>query len=735
MTLLAVAPRPAAGQTPRDTLARRDSAALLRGVTVVGTRARARRAPGSLAVVEQATLERTGARTVADALRRVPGVHVREEEGLGLRPNIGIRGLSPTRSTKVLLLEDGIPLAMAPYGDNAAYYHPSLDRMARVEVVKGAAQVLHGPQTVGGVINFITPTLGPVAEGTVVVDGGSREARAVRARHAVPIRGGGIVADLGYRHGAGARENARSAVTDGSLKLVTPLPAGQSLEARATAYHERSQQTYSGLTEAEWAADPRQNQFRFDAFDVARLGGGVLHRARAGRAAITTRGYGHVVQRDWWRQSSNSSQRPNDVSDPACGGMANLASGCGNEGRLRHYRVAGLEPRVELPLRLGRVAAALDAGARLHVELQERRQLNGAAHDSRASGPAGNPGSGLVEDNRRTTRALAAFAQLRFPVGALEFTPGVRLEHVAMTRRNRLAASGGGDGVSGGATQRVFIPGLGVSAEASRTVTLFGGVHRGFAPSRPEDLIDNASGRVLELAPELSWNWEAGGRWRPRAGLEVEATSFHLAFANQVIPASVAGGAGATVTSAGRTVHTGLEAEARLTRAGRGAWVPFASVAATWLPVARFADDRQVFIGAGAGDVAGKVYATQSAAGTRRPLGVRGRRLPYAPRALATVTLGVLHAAGWDASVSAVHTGAQFGDAANTRATVPDGQQGVLPAATVWQASAQWAPRRGPFTVFGSVHNLTDALVLVDRTRGMLPGMPRTVRVGMRRGF
>ena len=93
-----------------------------------------------------------------EALRKAAGINVRDEEGFGLRPNIGLRGLNPTRSTKMLLLEDGIPLAYAPYGDNASYYHPPIDRFDRIEILKGAAVNQYGPQTVGGVINYITPT-------------------------------------------------------------------------------------------------------------------------------------------------------------------------------------------------------------------------------------------------------------------------------------------------------------------------------------------------------------------------------------------------------------------------------------------------------------------------------------------------------------------------------------------------------------------------------------------------
>jgi outer membrane receptor for Fe3+-dicitrate len=97
-------------------------------VRVIATPAELARIPGSATLVTPAALNPWRTTTINDVLRRVPGVTVREEEGLGLRPNIGLRGLNPTRSTKVLLLEDGIPVTFAPYGDNAAYYHPPVTR-------------------------------------------------------------------------------------------------------------------------------------------------------------------------------------------------------------------------------------------------------------------------------------------------------------------------------------------------------------------------------------------------------------------------------------------------------------------------------------------------------------------------------------------------------------------------------------------------------------------------------
>ena len=62
----------------------------------------------------------------------------------------------PDRSSKVLILEDGIPVALNPYGEPQLYYTPTIDRMESIEVLKGSGQILFGPQTIGGVINYIT---------------------------------------------------------------------------------------------------------------------------------------------------------------------------------------------------------------------------------------------------------------------------------------------------------------------------------------------------------------------------------------------------------------------------------------------------------------------------------------------------------------------------------------------------------------------------------------------------
>ena len=76
-------------------------------VHVVADQAEAiQKIPGSFTVVDKKELERAGPVNTAEMLRRVPGVTVREETAGGNRIDIGVRGLDPGRSRRVLVLED-----------------------------------------------------------------------------------------------------------------------------------------------------------------------------------------------------------------------------------------------------------------------------------------------------------------------------------------------------------------------------------------------------------------------------------------------------------------------------------------------------------------------------------------------------------------------------------------------------------------------------------------------------
>jgi Fe(3+) dicitrate transport protein len=279
---------------------------------------------------------------------------------------------------------------------------------------------------------------------------------------------------------------------------------------------------------------------------------------------------------------------------------------------------------------------------------------------------------------------------------------------VEYERRNRL-----GGGAAGSDRLEELIPGLGATLQLSPALTLFAGVHRGFAPPRVEDAITAAGGSV-ELDPERSWNSELGLRYSARDGLRAELTAFDLDFENQIVPASVAGGTGATLTSAGRTRHRGVELSAQFDAGDVGgtALDAYVRTALTWLARAEYVGERYSAIPG---------FAAVS---------VRGNRLPYSPETLATVGFGIEAPPGLAAEVEISHASDAYTDDLNTVPVTADGQRGRIDAHTVVNLTV--SQRLGDaLTVYGSVKNLADRRYVADMSRGLIPGTPRQLQFGV----
>ncbi len=672
------------------------------------------RAGGRITVVAPQRFEAVRAMSVEEVLRTVAGVVVRPEDGLGLRVNIGMRGLPPTRSKKVLVLEDGVPIAPAPYGYPELYYHPPVERLWGVEVVTGGAQILYGPHTVGGVVNYVTPVPGAGPRWHVRALGGEGHLWSLFGRYGtlVPESGGGILLQGLYKQGQLNRKNTGVRLGDGLVKAWTRLGEGQQVLVKVDAYNEVSQVTYAGLTQAQFEEDPFQNPFVHDTFAVERYAGQLRWEWQTAVGQFWLVGYGAYLQRDWWRQGSLIRQRLPDGSDTLV--SADNSADPGNypgvrvlpdphraDGRLRRYWFAGVEGRWHHEFTLGTVSHRVSAGVRLHGERQHRYQI-------RAQTAVGRTGE-IVEDNWRWGTALGAFVQEQFLWRQWALTVGIRGEGIRYRRLNVLGNAG--EGVGGWTQLGAVIPAVGVTFAPVEQWVFFTGLYAGFAPPRVEDVIDN-SGRVIELEPERSWNWEFGVRARLLSALALEVTAFRLQFRNQIIPATLAGGVLATLTNAGRTLHQGLEFSAELdgNRILPGSALRVLS-SALWLPVARYEGERY------------SILEPQ-----RR---ITGNRLPYAPEY--TLSVGVEWKPWQQVRVQLVATsvGAQWGDDLNTVEPTPNGRQGRVAPYTVFDGTLEWELPSWHVGLIVVGKNLLNRVYIVDRSRGILPGMPRRISVGL----
>jgi Fe(3+) dicitrate transport protein len=716
---------PAAVETPasKDGDAPKDVAQ----VDVIGRRERALdHIPGSAHVVSTEDLDARLPVSANEILRTVPGVHVRDEEGIGLRPNIGFRGLNPDRSRKILVLEDGIPIALAPYGEPELYYAPAIERMQRMEVVKGSGSILWGPQTIGGVLNYITKD--PPDRFTV-----GAEARAGTYGYIfTDVNVGDTVGPFGYRLSVMHKrfEGHRALnlkATDVSGKFRLRVSSRSFLGLKTQFYDEISNATYLGLTFPQYMNDPGANYAIHDTLPVRRYGLAATHNVLFGqRVLMQTTGYASYVTRNWQRQDFDREFNPSRNYDRIIDGIGREVTA--TEGpfvdresvffrnstgsRNRAFTVGGVESRTTWDYAIGkRTTGELIGGARLHYEHTSEQRLDGQWGAARSGD--------LRSDERRSGLALAAFLQNRFIFfDKLGVSPGLRVEsfwHDREILRDRIEGvpTDFRPPVSERTSVAAIIPGLGLTYEVAKRTAVFAGVHRGFAPPRTKDAITN-DGENLRLAPEFSWNYELGLRSRFTEWVTTEVAGFVLDFSNQVIQPSEAGGAIVAMEdlpellNGGRSLHYGTELSLTFD--------PATPAKRFKLPIT----GNYTWVRATFGDGWNEDWV--------------GNRLPYAPEHMLSGQIRFVHDVGVLVQVDTHYLSRQFSDAGNTIPISPDGTVGRIPARFLLDLRVGYTfpVPKSRLHVYAAGKNLTDERYIASLApQGIQPGMFRQLFFGI----
>lgn len=727
---------PAGPEAPRE----KEKAIKIPLTEIIGTAPEAlEHIPGSGRVITRESLQQNHRLTINEALREVPGVNVRDEEGLGMRPNIGIRGLDPTRSRKIHIMEDGVPIMLMPYGDPSSYYFPPVFRFDRLEILKGSGQLLYGPQNIGGVMNMITRMPPATPQGNFEIRGGNLNYMNTHLDYGGTWGKSGYLVDLTHFQSDTPRfTNIRAKVDDLTFKTVHELTDRTSILAKFNYYREDSGVGYQGRTEQQFAEAPRFTPFENDRFDFRRVGVHVaVQHMFTANLTSTTNFFGHYIARDWTRQEQQgldaagnpigSSVTGNNISAQSVT-VAPADRRFANE---REYWVYGVEPRFHLTHTLLGIKSEADFGARYMHEESDRRQLrnlgSGVGASSSCFIPAGAT-TCLGENNLRTTNAYALFFQNRFfPTDQITVTPGFRVEHINFDQLDRLQNNG--NGAFGKTSFTEVLPGIGATYAPVKDYTLFAGVHRGMSPPQVSDAVTSA-GVALDLDAELSWTYELGLRGSPTKWAGFELTFFQMDFQNQIISQSVAGGVGATLTNAGRTRHKGIELATKvdlldmMTGTNKDQDVIF-DFNYTWVAQAEFKGIRNSSI-TGAALLPGEAAT----------VGTAGNRLPYAPRHMLTAGIGYANRpVGFDVRLETQCLSDMFGDDRNTVNPTPSGQRGLISGWCILNTAANQYVKPINTTFYVTGKNLLDHLYIVDRTRGIYAGLPLMVQAGARWTF
>lgn len=635
--------------------------------------------PGSVSIVGPAQIEQIQPLSTEDALRTVPGVHIKGEEESGIVANIGIRGLSAA-DYKSLILEDGVPVAPGLFVGNGRYYNPRIQRMSEIEVLKGAAALRYGPNTIGGVVNYKTkdPIDGFAISGRV----GSHQYRETNVEAGTKTPSGDAKVGLFYtRAESDGFQNKGFDMEDLMLKGGMQLGDKQWLGAKFTYHKNDANISYRGLFLGEYKAGAKYNPAPDDYFLTERKSFDLNHLWEINSdVSLSTLVYWSEMNRDYWRFAVNN------AASQAAGRWVYTNNVAGNN---RSFERVGLDSRLTVNHKTFGIGNQAEVGIRIMDEEMVDQQINA----TRA-----NPRSGTIGTDRVDSAvSYALFVQNRFDVtDRLSITPGLRIENYEQKRRDRRNSAN-----DGRSSNTEYLPGVGATYRLSAEAQLYGSVYKAFSPPLNSQSI--VTGVDQQLDAERSNNIEVGLRGRS-GNARYEVTAFQMDFDNQITPA-ISGGL--TNANAGSTMHRGMEAAF-----GYG-WASGISLDAnmTWIPTADYREDR----GGGI---------------------LRGNRLPYSPEWLANVTLAYTKGPLRTALIGR-YVDEQYGDGDNSEPITGSGNaiwKGKLDSYYTVDLTASYDVNK-QFRVFGAIKNLTDERYIASLRQGIYAGPERFFELGARYAF
>ncbi len=217
---------------------------------------------GAYYLIDAKKLKDNKVKDVHEALNKVPGVYIQEEDGFGLRPNIGMRGAQPHRSEKITLMMDGVLVSPAPYSSPAAYYFPVMSKVDNIEVFKGPAAIKYGPQSIGGAVNLISKGIPEDFLTQIDLEYGSFNYQKYGLLHGGKYKqigwllDGTIFSSDGFKELNGLDTGFKKWDLNTKFQWEPATEFYQNFLVNVVLSNESSNETYLGLTEADFNRSP-----------------------------------------------------------------------------------------------------------------------------------------------------------------------------------------------------------------------------------------------------------------------------------------------------------------------------------------------------------------------------------------------------------------------------------------------------------------------------------------------
>ena len=623
-------------------------------VTIIGSKEDAKNLAGSGTVINNEDLEKAMDTDIAKILSAVPGMYMRTEEGYGLRPNISIRGTAIERSGKVAIMEDGVLVAPSPYTSSAAYYFPTTGRIHSVEVLKGPSAVSQGPQTIGGAINLISTPIPELNSGKFVQELGENGMSRTHAYY------GGTSGKLGalievHEHSSDGFDSIANVGGDtgfdkSDLMIKARYESGNhSLTFKMVDLDETSNQTYVGLSQASFNANPRM-RYGATAYDEMMNDGEQSSLTYVGdfdNFDVVFTSWSNDYHRDWFKVSdfNNDSEHGerddiNELISDANNGSANaqaildgeLAVEIEYKHNNRYYTNEGYQFVISTDIGIH----AIKLGYRDMEDSESRVQAYeyaDQAADGSLSALYGYRGLGGSNNRLRESTATSYYLEDTMDFGRLNLTVGYRSEDY--DQRHRRWDEGAGPNLT--AVRETIVrdtfaandhttSSLGATYELNENMVLVAGFHQGMTPMFGAD-------------PEEADNTEFGVRYS-EGSTNIEAFYFSSEYSNLAAECTLVSGAScdaneSAVFSGGAADVSGLEFT--------GSWIFEGDNGVTYPIAVTYTSTDSEFLNSSDSDYFGTVAA--------------GDSLPYIPDSQMSLVAGFITDNGLSGNMRLVSVG------------------------------------------------------------------------------
>ncbi|MBT4990074.1 MAG: TonB-dependent receptor [Rickettsiales bacterium] len=682
---------------------------------------------GSAQFIDLEALERYNYNDINRVLREVPGINIQEEEGYGNRPNIGIRGGRSERSADITLMEDGILIAPAPYAAPSAYYFPRVNRMEAIEVRKGSSTIKFGPRTTSGAVNMLSSSIPAGQSGRAIFGYGSDNTQRLELNYGDMSEKFSYVIDLGYESTDGFKtlditgDDTGYAIADGMAKFRYVIDPNaeiyQHVEFKIGATTEDSNETYLGLTQADFESNPyrRYTASQRDNMDANHDQFQLSHYIEpSDNVDVTTTIYRNNFSRNWYKLQSvtignDKKSISNSLDDSAyldaLKGNTDLDGTSANNLTIRannrDYYSEGIQSVIAHQYETKRASHEVEYGIRYHYDEEDRFQnedqysITSGLMDLTSAGAPGSNANRVGE-----AKALAMYVENEIDYGKLILTPGLRYESIKLTRNNRANGDVDVNHID------IFLPGFGAIYDLDDNYNLFASVHKGFAPPGPSTNTDQRS--------EESVNYEIGIRYNNN-NLKTELVGFYNDYNNLLGEDTLSSSGAGTgdLYNGGEVTVYGIEAGLKYDLAA------FTNQSDFKFPL----NINYTFTSA-------EFDSSFTSSFDEWNTVTKGDELPYVPEHQLYVSIGV-EAEKWTSYLSAKYMDEMRTVAGSGPIAYGSGTDDHF----IIDVTAEYK-LDDKSKLFASVYNLTDeAYVVARRPAGARPGAPLSILVGMKLQF